>query len=91
MCNANASSIVYCMYSSFPQSKATALFSPEIGGSNGIEPLVLAGQLDLPVVDADGMGRAFPELQMYTPAIYGLDPTPAVLVDERVIENKHFK
>lgn len=29
------------------------------------------------------MGRAFPELQMYTPVIYGLDPFPAALCDEK--------
>ena len=49
-----------------------------------MEPLALAGDLDLPVVDADGMGRAFPELQMYVPAIEGHDVTPAVLTDEKV-------
>ena len=25
----------------------------------------------IPVLDADGMGRAFPKLQMFTPYIYG--------------------
>ena len=47
---------------------------------NCIEPTVVAAELGLPVVNCDGMGRAFPELQMYTPTIYGARSTPAVLV-----------
>ena len=35
------------------------------------------------MVDADGMGRAFPELQMDTFTIYGVRPTPAALADPR--------
>lgn len=58
--------------------------SIEVGGMNGIEPLVLAGNLDLPMLDADGMGRAFPELQMIVPLFFGYVPTPAVAVDEKV-------
>ena len=38
--------------------------SAEIGGANAIEPLEVAAMLNLPVVDCDGMGRAFPELQV---------------------------
>ena len=37
----------------------------------------------LPVVDADGMGRAFPEMQMTTFAIYGAETYPAVLCDDK--------
>jgi len=58
-----------------------ALVCGEIGGSNALRPLVTALQTDLPVVDGDGMGRAFPELQMDTFAIYGLSLTPMALVD----------
>jgi len=39
--------------------------------------------LDLPIVDADLMGRAFPELHMMTTSIYGLTTTPATVADER--------
>ena len=35
----------------------------------------------MPIVDADGMGRAFPELQMFTPTIYGNQPCPCSLAD----------
>ena len=37
--------------------------------------------MDLPVVDGDGMGRAFPELQMDTFAIGGLSMSPMALAD----------
>ncbi|MEM7031653.1 MAG: DUF917 domain-containing protein [Chloroflexota bacterium] len=63
--------------------KATALMSDEIGGSNSIEPMIAAALAGLPIVDADGMGRAFPELQMCTFFIYGLNPAPGALCDEK--------
>ena len=37
----------------------------------------------LPVLDADGLGRAFPELQMYLPFILGSPPYPACLADNK--------
>jgi len=63
--------------------EATALISGEIGGANSMEPLIAAAQAGLPVVDGDGMGRAFPELQMCTFFIYGLQPWPAAVADEK--------
>lgn len=53
----------------------------EIGGANALRPLTGAGETGLPVVDADPMGRAFPELQMSTYMIAGLSPDPVVLND----------
>ena len=43
----------------------------EIGGCNSMVPIAAAARLGLPLVDADGMGRAFPELQMVTFNIHG--------------------
>jgi len=57
------------------------IVSTEIGGSNGLMPLLVGGALDRPVVDADLMGRAFPELQMTTTSIYGLPQTPMTASD----------
>ena len=51
---------------------------------NGLEPLTVAGQLGLPLIDADGMGRAFPELQMIVPHMLGSSAAPSAIVDERV-------
>lgn len=41
-----------------------AVMSCEIGGGNGLEPLAIGARMGLPVLDADFMGRAFPELQV---------------------------
>lgn len=60
---------------------ADAVMPIEIGGANGLAPLIVAAQLGLPVVDADGMGRAFPESQMVIFNIRGLSATPSVLTD----------
>ncbi|MBV8739696.1 MAG: DUF917 domain-containing protein [Alphaproteobacteria bacterium] len=63
-----------------------AVMSLEIGGGNGIQPLMAAAHLDLPVVDADTMGRAYPEAQMTSVAVGDLQPYPCVLYDPRGIE-----
>lgn len=54
----------------------------EIGGANSIEPLTVGAELNIPIVDADGMGRAFPELQMFLPFVYGCPPYPAAVANE---------
>ncbi|MFL6289242.1 MAG: DUF917 domain-containing protein [Actinomycetes bacterium] len=63
--------------------KADATSPIECGGVNSQIPFVAAARTRLPVVDGDGMGRAFPELQMETFHIYGVPGTPAVVADER--------
>ena len=63
--------------------RVSALISAEIGGSNSIEPVLTAAYAGLPVVDGDGMGRAFPEVQMSTFFIYGLDPSPGAIADDK--------
>ena len=40
-------------------------------------------ELGIPLVDADMMGRAFPELQMCTPTLYGVTATPMAIADEK--------
>ena len=63
--------------------RATALISNEIGGSNSVEPLIPAAMAGLPIVDADGMGRAFPEFQMKTFFVYGVPCCPMAIADEK--------
>jgi DUF917 family protein len=54
----------------------------EIGGANAIGPIVAGLQAGIPTVDADGMGRAFPELQMSSFLFHGDVPvTPIAMVD----------
>ena len=67
----------------FTGKKATALISNEIGGSNSVEPLIPAAMTGLPVGDADGMGRAFPEFQMKTFFVYGVPCCPMAIADEK--------
>ena len=55
----------------------------EIGGINSMIPFCLAARLRLPMVDADLMGRAFPELQMCTPGIHGIAAAPMGIADDK--------
>ena len=63
--------------------KFAATISAEIGGSNAMEPIITAAQAGLPVIDGDGMGRAFPEVQMSSFMIYGAPVCPAAIADEK--------
>ncbi|MCI9889472.1 DUF917 domain-containing protein [Micrococcales bacterium 31B] len=55
----------------------------EVGGVNSMIPIAAAAELGLPLVDGDGMGRAFPELQMVLPTLSGIRATPMSIVDEK--------
>src|SRR5712672_2410464 len=68
-------------------SKFRAVMPLEIGGGNGIQPLMAAAHLGLPVVDADTMGRAYPEAQMTSVAVGDLRPYPCALYDPRGLES----
>ena len=61
----------------------TALMAGEIGGGNGLVPVAWAARMGLPVLDADGMGRAFPLVSQVTMELAGISPCPAVMTDER--------
>ena len=63
--------------------KATAVISGEIGGSNSLEPIIAAGENNIPVIDGDGMGRAFPELQMVSFTLGGITATPMAMIDDK--------
>jgi uncharacterized protein len=59
-----------------------AIIPLEIGGINSTLPLILAAKTGLPVIDADGMGRAFPEIQMVTFGVYGCGISPVIVGNE---------
>jgi len=61
---------------------ADATMPIECGGINSMIPLLVAARTGLPVVDADGMGRAFPELQMETFSVYGVPGSPMAIAGE---------
>jgi DUF917 family protein len=55
----------------------------EVGGAQSMLPLMLAAVTGRPLLDGDGMGRAFPEAQMCTFLLYGFAPgTPVAVSDD---------
>ncbi|ABY95786.1 protein of unknown function DUF917 [Thermoanaerobacter mathranii subsp. mathranii str. A3] len=68
---------------SFLGKEVYAVLPIEAGGVNSMIPIMVAGERKVPLVDVDGMGRAFPELQMVTYHLYGVSATPMVLADEK--------
>lgn len=63
--------------------KADALICVEAGGLNSTIPFSVASATGLPLIDGDGMGRAFPELQMVSFTMHGIAATPMVIADEK--------
>lgn len=59
------------------------IYSIEAGGINSTIPITLAAALHLPMIDLDGMGRAFPEIQMVTHNLFGITATPFTMADEK--------
>lgn len=74
---------LYDMVSRFYGKPIYAFMPIEAGGVNSMLPIAAAARLGLPLVDVDGMGRAFPELQMVTFTIGGMSATPMALTDEK--------
>jgi uncharacterized protein len=63
--------------------KAAAVMPIEIGGSNSLIPVAAAARKGIPVLDADAMGRAFPEAQMVTFHLDGHSPGTVTMGDEK--------
>lgn len=61
----------------------THIACAEVGGVNSTIPIAAAAALGLPLIDGDGMGRAFPELQMVLPTLYGINASPLAFSDEK--------
>ncbi len=81
--NGNEYQVLYDMVSQFYGKKIKAFMPIEAGGVNSMLPFAAAARLNLPLIDADGMGRAFPELQMVTFTMGGISATPMALTDEK--------
>lgn len=63
---------------------ADALIAAEMGGGNALYPVLAAAECGLPIVDGDGMGRAFPELQMTSYSLGGVKASPFAMTDEHM-------
>ncbi|MBN2479626.1 MAG: DUF917 domain-containing protein [Parachlamydiales bacterium] len=78
----------------FPQ-KNIIIMPGEIGGSNAFIAIIAAAVLKLPVLNADTIGRAFPELQMSSCNLNKISCCPVFLSDSKgnieIIENKDSK
>lgn len=61
----------------------THIACAEVGGVNSTIPVAAAAALGLPLVDCDGMGRAFPELQMVLPTLSGIAASPMAFGDDK--------
>jgi DUF917 family protein len=59
-----------------------AMLCNEIGGFHGMASVALAAHAGLPMLDADGMGRAFPGMSRVSMHLAGVAPEPVVLADE---------
>jgi DUF917 family protein len=61
--------------------EVVAVMASEIGGANGVETAKWASRLGLPLLDADAMGRAFPEVQMVSFYVADAEVTPLTMAD----------
>lgn len=62
--------------------RVDAIGIAEIGGGNSLGPIITGLQAGIPTLDADGMGRAFPELPMSTFLFNDeIKPEPLAMVD----------
>lgn len=60
-----------------------AMMPVEVGGMNTLVPLAVAAELGLPVIDADTMRRAFPQIEMCVLTLAGIAASPASVADEK--------
>lgn len=67
---------------SFYGRRVDALISAEMGGANSMFPLALSAISGIPVLDADGIGRAVPHIEMTTFSINGCKATPCIVMDD---------
>ena len=64
------------------RSPAVALIPIEAAGSNLLIALAAAASMGLPLVDGDGMGRAFPYLQITSWSLHALFASPLTVADD---------
>lgn len=63
--------------------KVDVIIPIEVGGVNSLMPIAVAAKKGLPILDADAMGRAFPEAQMVTFYLAGYETSPITMADEK--------
>ncbi len=63
--------------------KLDAFLLSEAGGMNSMVPISAAARAGMPLINADGMGRAFPGIQQDTFSLNGVSTNPFVIADEK--------
>ena len=69
--------------SSYLGKEFAAVMPAEVGGMNTLIPLAVAAEMGIPCVDADGMRRAFPQIEMTAFTLAGIAVSPLSLADEK--------
>ncbi|KEF56832.1 uncharacterized protein A1O9_07022 [Exophiala aquamarina CBS 119918] len=70
------------LLSCHPGVKMAAQIAIEIGGMNGIRPLLVGHDYGgIPTIDGDFMGRAYPRIYLHTAHLYGLPLAPCTQAD----------
>ncbi len=60
-----------------------AIMPIEVGGLNTLIPIATAAEMGLPIVNADSMRRAYPQIEMTVFTLAGLLATPMSIADEK--------
>lgn len=64
-------------------SKINSLIPLETGAFNTMVPIYAGAKKGLPTLDADGAGRAVPELEMLMFNFYNISPSPFAIADKK--------
>lgn len=83
MPNGNELNVVYELQKQHANRAPKAVIAFEIGGLNSLFPVAMAARAGIPLVDADGMGRAFPQFQMTAFNVGGVKFGPRFVTDEK--------
>ncbi|MEM7342162.1 MAG: DUF917 domain-containing protein [Actinomycetota bacterium] len=68
---------------SYLGSEPAAIMPIEVGGLNTLLPIATAAEMGLPIVNADSMRRAFPQIEMTVFTLAGLPAGPLAVADEK--------
>ena len=63
--------------------KVDVVMPIEVGGINSLYPVAAAAKKQIRLLDADTMGRAFPEIQMVSFNLHGLESKNMTMADEK--------
>lgn len=75
------------MMESYQGRKIDAVMTAEAGGLNGVIPFAIAAEKKIPLVDADGIGRAYPSIELGTQTLHGISASPITQADEKGNQN----